>query len=167
MIRGRTFIDVFGGCGGLSLGLMQAGWKGLFAIEADGFAFDSLNTNLLGKNANYKYSWPRWLKKKPWEVSEFIKAHSKQLAKLAGKVTLIAGGPPCQGFSLAGRRKKDDPRNGLFRHYLEIVEIVRPPLLFFENVRGVAVEFGRKAPPSQENSRKTESPLLREDPTKA
>jgi DNA (cytosine-5)-methyltransferase 1 len=140
----RTFIDVFGGCGGLSLGLMQAGWKGLFAIEADKFAFDSLKSNLLARGGRFRYSWPRWLEKEPWEVSDFIKTHRKELKKLAGKVCLIAGGPPCQGFSLAGRRKKDDPRNGLFRHYLEIVKIVRPPLLFFENVRGVAVEFGKK-----------------------
>ncbi|MBW3596583.1 MAG: DNA cytosine methyltransferase [Planctomycetes bacterium] len=144
MTQQRTFIDVFGGCGGLSLGLMQAGWKGLFAIEADTFAFDSLKSNLLAKGGRYRYSWPKWLDREPCEVTKFIETHRDQLKKLAGKVYLITGGPPCQGFSLAGRRKKNDPRNGLFRHYLEIVKIVRPPLLFFENVRGVAVEFGKK-----------------------
>jgi DNA (cytosine-5)-methyltransferase 1 len=123
---------------------MQAGWKGLFAIEADKFAFDSLKSNLLARNGRYRYAWPRWLKKEPCEVSKFIKENRNNLKKLAGKVELIAGGPPCQGFSLAGQRKKDDPRNELFRHYLEIVKIIRPRLLFFENVRGVAVAFGKK-----------------------
>lgn len=144
MNKESTFIDVFGGCGGLSLGLMQAGWKGLFAIEADSLAFETLKSNLLKPKGTYKYAWPRWLKKEPCEVSKFIETHREQLQKLSGKVTLIAGGPPCQGFSLAGRRKKSDPRNWLFRHYLEIVRIVRPQLLFFENVRGVSVEFGKK-----------------------
>ena len=144
MTTDRTFIDVFGGCGGLSLGLMQAGWEGLFAIEADKFAFESLKANLIGDEARFQYNWPSWLKKEPCEVSKFIKEHREHLEQLAGKVTLITGGPPCQGFSLAGRRKKNDPRNQLFRHYLEIVRIVRPPLLFFENVRGVSVEFGKK-----------------------
>src|SRR5262245_14124686 len=102
MSADRTFIDVFGGCGGLSLGLMQAGWKGLFAIEADKFAFDSLKANLLGKDGRFRYSWPRWLDKTRCEVSEFITTHREELKKLAGKVYLIAGGPPCQGFSLAG-----------------------------------------------------------------
>src|SRR4029077_2482536 len=108
--------DVFGGCGGLSLGLMQAGWDGLFAIESDGFAFETLKSNLLG-GSTYSYAWPNWLEQESCEVSEFIKTHRKELKELAGNVMLIAGGPPCQGFSLAGRRKKNDPRNELFRHY--------------------------------------------------
>lgn len=123
---------------------MQAGWEGLFAIEADKFAFESLKANLLTEGTPFRYSWPAWLEQKPCEVSKFISTHKKELRKLAGKVDLLAGGPPCQGFSLAGRRKKNDPRNGLFRHYLEIVKLIRPRLLFFENVRGVAVEFGKK-----------------------
>ena len=144
-----TFIDVFGGCGGLSLGLMQSGWNGLFAIEADSLAFETLKANLLNEKSAYKYTWPQWLKEEPCEVSKFIETNREELEKLVGKVTLIAGGPPCQGFSLAGRRKKNDPRNWLFRHYLEIVRIVQPKILFFENVRGVTVEFGKKEHPTK------------------
>jgi DNA (cytosine-5)-methyltransferase 1 len=143
--KDRTFIDIFGGCGGLSLGLMQSGWKGLFAVEGDHFAFDTLRSNLLDNGCKHQYAWPKWLEKRPREVSDFIRVHREELKKLKGKVQLIAGGPPCQGFSLAGRRKKNDPRNELFRHYLDIVELVEPPFLFFENVRGVAVGFGKKA----------------------
>jgi DNA (cytosine-5)-methyltransferase 1 len=142
-----TFIDVFAGCGGLSLGLMQAGWNGLFAIEADRFAFETLKYNLLGEGPCGYNQWPSWLPKEPREIRAFLKQYKKKLRPLDGKVTLIAGGPPCQGFSFAGRRKKDDPRNALFRHYLEIVALVQPPLLFFENVRGVTIEFGKKHRP--------------------
>lgn len=142
----QTFVDVFAGCGGLSLGLFQAGWKGLFAIEADRLAFETLKHNLLG-GGPYAYDWPGWLPREPRNISGFIEAYGKRLKALAGKVDLIVGGPPCQGFSLAGRRKKDDPRNRLFKHYLELVEVLRPPLLFFENVRGVTIVHGKKHQP--------------------
>jgi DNA (cytosine-5)-methyltransferase 1 len=52
-----TFVDSFAGCGGPSLGLMQAGWKGLFAIDADKFAFQTLKHNLLG-GSRLSYDWP-------------------------------------------------------------------------------------------------------------
>jgi DNA (cytosine-5)-methyltransferase 1 len=127
---------------------MQSGWSGLFAIEADRFAFETLKENLLGEGLP-RYQWPEWLPKEPREISGFRKKFRRQLRSLVGKVNLIAGGPPCQGFSLAGRREKDDPRNGLFKHYLSIVSVLQPPLLFFENVRGVTIEFGKKQRPSK------------------
>lgn len=141
-----TFIDVFAGCGGLSLGLMQAGCKGLFAIEADKFAFETLKHNLLVGD-DTSYDWPSWLPQVPRNISGFIELYDKNLKSLRGKVDVIVGGPPCQGFSLAGRRKKDDPRNRLFRHYLDLVDLLRPRLLFFENVRGVAIVHGKKHRP--------------------
>lgn len=139
-----TFADLFAGCGGLSLGLMNAGWDGLFAVEKDILAFETLKHNLIDPKSKLRYSWPEWLPKKPKTIGRFIKNHSEDLKKLRGLIDLIAGGPPCQGFSLAGRRKKDDPRNALFRHYVSIVEIVRPKFLLLENVRGIDCEFGRK-----------------------
>jgi DNA (cytosine-5)-methyltransferase 1 len=139
-----TFADLYAGCGGLSLGLMNAGWAGLFAVEKDKLAFETLKYNLIDSKSKIRYLWPKWLPKTPTTIGRFIKRHSQDLAKLKGKVDLIAGGPPCQGFSLAGRRKKDDPRNALFRHYVSIVETVRPKFLLLENVRGIDVEFGKK-----------------------
>jgi DNA (cytosine-5)-methyltransferase 1 len=123
---------------------MQAGWKGHFAIEADRFAFETLKYNLLTEGPFRYHQWPSWLPKEPTQIRGFLKKYKENLRALDGKVTLIAGGPPCQGFSFAGRRKKDDPRNALFNHYLEIVALIQPPLLFFENVRGVTIEFGKK-----------------------
>src|SRR5437879_103959 len=109
------FIDLFAGCGGLSLGLMQAGWKGLFAFEKDSIAFETLKHNLVdGQHRSpFQYDWPTWLNKEPAEISRFIGDHRADLLKLKGHIDLIAGGPPCQGFSLAGSRKRNDPRNEL------------------------------------------------------
>jgi DNA (cytosine-5)-methyltransferase 1 len=124
--RKPTFIDLFGGCGGISLGLMEAGWKGLFAIEKEGKAFETLKHNLTGKKGKNYFNWPEWLDKKPYEISEFNKQHEKDLLRLRGKVDLVSGGPPCQGFSLAGKRDKRDPRNQLFKEYIKFLRIVQP-----------------------------------------
>lgn len=123
----------------------MAGWTGLFSVERDDLAFQTLKHNLIDSTGSLKYEWPDWLPKKRTAIGRFIKAHLQDLRRLRGKVDLIAGGPPCQGFSLAGRRKKDDPRNTLFRHYVTIVEAVKPKFLLLENVRGIDVEFGKKA----------------------
>jgi DNA (cytosine-5)-methyltransferase 1 len=140
-----TFIDLFAGCGGLSLGLMSAGWTGLFAVEKDQLAFETLKHNLMGGTGAFRYSWPEWLPQKHKTIGRFIKAHIKDLRKLRGQIDLICGGPPCQGFSFAGLRKRDDPRNALFRHYVAVVEAVQPKFLLLENVRGIDVDFGKKA----------------------
>jgi DNA (cytosine-5)-methyltransferase 1 len=137
----HTFMDLYAGCGGLSLGLMMAGWRGLLAVEKDPLAFQTLKRNLLDGDESHRYEWPSWLPKSPVGIGKFAKDYRENLLKLRGRVTLIAGGPPCQGFSTAGRRKKSDPRNLLFRHYVEIVSLVRPPLLLLENVRGITMEF--------------------------
>ncbi|MGI9075487.1 MAG: DNA cytosine methyltransferase [Bryobacteraceae bacterium] len=139
-----TFLDLFAGCGGLSLGLMRAGWQGLFAVEKDSFAFETLKTNLIDGAREHQYEWPSWLTKAPANVGSILKHHQKELAALKGEVDLIAGGPPCQGFSLAGRRKRSDHRNQAIRHYFAVVKLVRPRLLLIENVRGIAVPFGKK-----------------------
>mgnify|MGYP002525963341 CR=1 FL=1 len=114
-----TFIDLFGGCGGISLGLMEAGWKGIIAIEKEKMAFETLKHNLTGKKGKNYFNWPEWLDKKPLEISDFNKRHKRNLLSLRGKVDLVAGGPPCQGFSFAGKRGKRDPRNQLFKEYIK------------------------------------------------
>jgi DNA (cytosine-5)-methyltransferase 1 len=142
--KAPTFLDLFAGCGGLSLGLMRAGWHGLFAVEKDSFAFETLQTNLIDGEHDHRYDWPSWLPKAPANVGNILKHHEKHLVALKGKVDLIAGGPPCQGFSLAGRRKRSDHRNQAIRHYFGVVKLIMPRLLLIENVRGIAVEFGKK-----------------------
>lgn len=139
--RQPTFIDVFAGCGGLSLGLMQAGCKGLFAIEKDKFAFETLQHNLLSELGSLKFAWPAWLEPKPSSVETVLSKHIRELQSLVRKVDILVGGPPCQGFSSAGRRDHDDPRNKLFRAYLKLVRIIEPKAVLIENVRGFTMSF--------------------------
>ena len=68
-----VFGDAFAGCGGLSLGLLQAGLDGRFAIEHDKFAFATLRENLLVKGAKYRYFWPGWLPKQAIAIGTMLK----------------------------------------------------------------------------------------------
>lgn len=137
-----TFIDLFAGCGGLSLGLMDSGWTGLFAIERDLLAFSTLKANLLNSHRR-GYRWPKWLPQEPHDIGKFIREYRTELHRLRGQVDLVAGGPPCQGFSLSGRRRSNDPRNKLFLKYLSVVCLVQPKIILIENVRGIASEFSK------------------------
>lgn len=139
-----TFIDLFAGCGGLSLGLMRAGWQGILAVEKSDMAFTTLEHNLLAEGAKFKYRWPEWFPKKHCGIKKFLAWYGKELHALKGQVTMIAGGPPCQGFSLAGRRRRSDHRNELYKAYMEVVRIVQPQLVLLENVQGIRCEFGKK-----------------------
>ncbi len=137
----KYFIDLFAGCGGLSLGLKNAGWRGLFAVERTPDAFETLKHNLIEKEVVPSFQWPEWLPCKHMTTSELIAGYSDRLKELRGKVDLIAGGPPCQGFSFAGRRNPNDPRNRLTEEYIQIVELVQPTYLLLENVKGFKVAF--------------------------
>jgi DNA (cytosine-5)-methyltransferase 1 len=136
-----VFGDVFAGCGGLSLGLLQAGLRGRFAIEHDKFAFATLRANLLSRGAKYRYSWPRWLPKEAIAIGTLLEQYRPELESLDGTIDVLVGGPPCQGFSTAGRRRHADPRNQLFASYLELVEILKPKAVLIENVRGFTMDF--------------------------
>ena len=134
-----TYIDLFAGCGGLSLGLYYAGWKGLFAIEKSPLAFETLKHNLIEKLNHFNY--PKWLTPEHHDINEVLKNHTSNLKELEGKVDLVAGGPPCQGFSTAGSRNESDTRNELIHSYLEFIKLVKPKIIFFENVKGFTMEF--------------------------
>lgn len=130
-----TYIDLFSGCGGFSLGLGNAGWQGLFAIEKDSMAFDTFKHNLI--DGKYKhFDWPEWLPQKSTTIQTVLNNYKKELSKLTGKVDLIVGGPPCQGFSLAGQRNPNDPRNKLSNQYMNMVKLISPKYVALENVRG-------------------------------
>ena len=129
------------------MGLGNAGWRGLFAVEKDEMAFDTFRHNLIDGNHKH-FEWPEWLPKKPTTIQNILKNYSKELKSLRGQVDLIAGGPPCQGFSTAGRRNPNDPRNQLSDQYLKMVNIIYPKYIVLENVRGFNAVFsdakGRK-----------------------
>ncbi|MEO8947307.1 MAG: DNA cytosine methyltransferase [Mucilaginibacter sp.] len=138
-----NYIDLFAGCGGLSLGLHHAGWKGLFAIEKSPFAFKTLEHNLITKKQHF--CWPAWLPKGHHDINKILKYYSNELIALRGTVDMITGGPPCQGFSTAGKRNEEDNRNKLINSYIRFVELVKPKILFFENVKGFTLEFDKNS----------------------
>lgn len=141
MQKKPIYIDLFAGCGGLSLGLHNAGWKGLFAIEKSPDAFATLKHNLIEKNNHF--DWPNWLEKKNHNINTILESKRKDLRKLKGSIDLVTGGPPCQGFSTAGKRNEEDKRNDLIKSYIKFIKIVQPKMLFFENVKGFTMEFDK------------------------
>lgn len=141
------FIDVFAGCGGLSLGLLEAGWQGIFAIEKSPLAFATLKHNLVDNKdpsrADKTFDWPEWLPVSDMTCSDLLDGYEEHLRALRGQVDLVVGGPPCQGFSTAGRRDPADPRNQLTEQYLKLVGLVQPRFLVIENVSGFDIPFGK------------------------
>lgn len=136
-----TVISLFSGCGGLDLGLYQSNWEGVFAIEKNPFAFETLRFNLIDNKKHF--NWPAWLPQKEHDINEVLKKYKNELKKLEGKIDLIVGGPPCQGFSMAGKRIETDERNKLVFSYIKFIKIIKPKLLFFENVKGFTYAFGK------------------------
>lgn len=139
MQQSLRYIDLFAGCGGLSLGLYKAGLTGLFAIEKNPDAFKTLQHNLIETHKHFE--WPEWLPQENWDIKKLLKEKSDSLRQLQGQVDLIVGGPPCQGFSMAGKRQASDSRNKLIHSYLDFVELVKPRAVMFENVHGFTIKF--------------------------
>ena len=133
----------------------MAGMEGQFAIERDAMAFETFSANFLEerKLPVGKFAWPTWLEKKAWPIDELLSQHLDQLQKLEGSVEVLAGGPPCQGFSFAGRRNEADPRNQLFEKYVEVVKAIKPAVLVLENVPGMKVAHSKgKTLPGNEDA---------------
>jgi DNA (cytosine-5)-methyltransferase 1 len=158
-------IELFAGCGGLTLGLHNAGWKGFFAVEKDPMATETLFKNTLGSNSPYPAftSWPDWLPKENLDLISLLddRAMRRRLASLKGSISLVAGGPPCQGFSVGGRRDGLDERNYLVYRMLDFIEIVRPQAVLIENVEGMARRFVSK--PGQAKSSVADDAVARLD----
>lgn len=146
----KNYIDIFAGCGGLSTGLIGAGWTGLFAIEKNVDAFSTLKYNLIVRKKHFL--WPSWLTVSNHDINELLKTYTAELTALQGKITLVAGGPPCQGFSMAGKRDKDDQRNKLVKSYIKFIKLVCPEAIILENVYGFTVNFKEKKGTKQYSS---------------
>lgn len=131
--RKLNIIDLFCGCGGFSLGFKQAG----FAVKAGVDSWiDATNT--------YKTNFPEA------EVfnCDITEITGKQIAAQSGltteEVDVIIGGPPCQGFSVSGKRLIDDPRNILYKAFVNIVGELKPKVFVMENVPGLVRLFDGK-----------------------
>jgi len=118
-------IDIFSGCGGLSLGFLKDGYKVVKAVE-----FDEKIAN------SYKENHPDI----EMIVDDIRNVDNAGVFK-TNMAEVIIGGPPCQGFSMAGARIREgfieDPRNFLFKSYFNVVKCVKPKAFVFENVKGI------------------------------
>jgi DNA (cytosine-5)-methyltransferase 1 len=124
-------IDLFAGAGGLSLGLQEAGFEVRLAVEYDRVAAQTYRENL---GAHVVEA----------DLSEYSARELLQRSGLAvGECDLLAGGPPCQGFSVQRRGSDEDARNDLVGHYARFVAGIRPKLFLMENVSGLMSKRGR------------------------
>ena len=121
---GPSVVDLFCGAGGLSEGLRQAGF-----IPKVGLDFDKHAA------ATYRHNHPGV----PVIEKDIASVTGVEILELAGtdQIDLIAGGPSCQGFSTHGKRMQDDPRNFLFKHFVRLVDEIRPRMFLMENVKGM------------------------------
>jgi len=120
--NGLTCAGLFAGCGGLDLGAAMAGFELVYAADSDSTAVSTYSNNV-----------------SPY--AECIDLSKSEISPVAKGVDLLLGGPPCQGFSSAGPKKKEDPRNKLWNHYLEYVKSWEPKVFLMENVYGFLSEF--------------------------
>ena len=117
-------IDLFAGCGGLSLGFEMAGFNIPLAIEIDDWAAETYKKN---------HSSTEVLIGDITQITDLDNIISKEDLPVDG----IIGGPPCQGFSLSGNRDKKDPRNSLFMEFVRFVKYFKPKFFVMENVTGI------------------------------
>lgn len=124
----HTFIDLFAGAGGLSLGLEQVGFAPVFVNEIIPQFAETYKKNRNLSDDNYFVGDIKILNEK---INAYLPSFKD--------VDLICGGPPCQGFSMANRQRIiDDPRNQLYKEYLKFLSAVRPKFFIMENVRGMS-----------------------------
>ncbi|OCA75430.1 DNA cytosine methyltransferase [Chryseobacterium arthrosphaerae] len=159
------FIDLFAGAGGLSEGFVRAGFTPVAHVEMNKDACDTLRTRTAfhwlreeGRiNEYYDYLEGTITRKELWEriPNHLIKSvinteiSEKTLPTIFDQIDeelgndsidLVIGGPPCQAYSVAGRVRKDmtdDPRNHLYKHYVEFLKKYQPKMFVFENVPGI------------------------------
>lgn len=191
-----TYVDLFCGCGGLSLGLESAGFSRLFSNDVSAMAAETFAYNLVegaqdgkqpgrrtlggdafsflvrppvGEDGHIDEAIYRGKGRDSWsqgrvsneasrffregvgsdlivgdavKLASFLQQNGRRgISKRLAEVDLLAGGPPCQSFSLAGKRERDNPRNQLFRSFVSIASILQPKIILFENVLGITSPF--------------------------
>ncbi len=121
------FVDLFSGAGGLLRGFMDAGLKPVFSLEVWEPAIKT-----------HKLNYP----KIPLIEEDIRKVADERVRMYAGKVDVVVGGPPCQGFSTIGKRLVKDPRNELVFEFIRFVQLIQPKAFLMENVRGLLSSDG-------------------------
>lgn len=128
-MKAINVIDFFCGCGGLSYGFEKAGYNVLLGIDNDEMALKTFELNHTGAKTICG------------DITEVT--YENQIKELIGdtKIDVVVGGPPCQGMSLSGPRRFDDPRNKLYLSYIRLVEEIQPRAFVIENVPGLLSLF--------------------------
>jgi len=119
-----NYVDLFSGAGGLSLGFRQASFNKIFSVELDKDASETIRNNF---PESFHFEG------KIEDLSD------EKIREIVGEkiIHIVCGGPPCQGFSVAGLRMPHDPRNQLFREFVRVVNILKPWYVVLENVPGI------------------------------
>lgn len=156
------YIDLFSGCGGLSLGMESVGAELSFAVEKSEMAARTFAANLTNSfqseslDITSESEWPKFLARSWTDQIASSRVAVTELSNVTvdpdfltdyrsentHSLDAIVGGPPCQGFSLAGRRQPDDIRNQLPWEFLDVVDALHPKIVVIENVTGMANSFG-------------------------
>lgn len=119
-------ISLFAGGGGSSLGYSMAGYRELLAVEWDDNAVQTLRLNFPGLPIHHG------------DIAKLTVTECLGMAQVEpGELDVLDGSPPCQGFSTAGKRLMDDPRNGLFREFVRLLRGLKPKAFVMENVSGM------------------------------
>jgi len=165
--KNLTYIDLFAGAGGLSEGFIRQGFSPIAHVEMNKFACDTIKTRVayhyLKQNGEFS-KYTSYLKKEIsrdtlWKQIPKIELESVIQAEISSKtindifesidkrvkgkkVDVIIGGPPCQAYSVVGRARdpkgmKEDPRNFLYKYYVEFLKKYKPKMFVFENVPGI------------------------------
>lgn len=120
------YVTMFAGCGGSSQGYKDAGYQGILAIDWDADV-----------EAIYRANFPDI----PFIRTDITNLSGRQILKKTGlkkgELDVLDGSPPCQGFSMIGKRKVEDERNDLFTHYIRILKTIKPKVFIGENVAGM------------------------------
>jgi DNA (cytosine-5)-methyltransferase 1 len=121
-----TVISTFAGAGGSSLGYSMAGYRELLAVEWDNNAVETFRLNFPDVSVYHG------------DIAKLSVEQCLEMAGIqAGQLDVFDGSPPCQGFSTAGKRVMDDPRNQLFREYVRLLRGLQPKVFVMENVSGM------------------------------
>ncbi len=132
MNKKYTVIDLFSGAGGLSRGFFDAGFEIVLGIDFDDKALESFSKN---------HGKTKALKLDLYDL-ENVKIIEKAFYEDNKKLDVLVGGPPCQGFSLAGKREEDDERNKLYKAMVKVAEKMKPKVIVLENVPGMLTLYG-------------------------